>query len=316
MQPQDEYVPLYPLLADYWDKPLSKLPKALRARVGTKVVKRLVGHQPKFDANGEFEHDAEGRYPAWEEVYSEHEVGDFPLGWDTLTPAERQEWVRRIDYKKDPALAGERHVGWYDHAMDARRWWDMQNVTPKEAAMVLCRLNPFEREDPERIYVDGDEASPHRYRLLLRAFEDAASTIPKHRTLMEWRTIAQQRNLPYHSWIDNYADAMGAPAGKQAAPVVTMYANNNDSDVLSKEDSLATEIDAILRGTPTLKPSKVKPKLLDRVGKQNSLIVGSTSGGLQWENNKGDTIETTWDNIEKRIARWKKLWKERQKSPA
>jgi len=30
-----EYVPLFPLLADYWDKPLSELPEALQARAGS-----------------------------------------------------------------------------------------------------------------------------------------------------------------------------------------------------------------------------------------------------------------------------------------
>ena len=95
----------------------------------------------------------------------------------------------------------------------------------KEAAMVLCRLNPFECEDPESVYVGDDKTSPRRYKLLLRIFEDVASTIPKHRTLMEWRTIAQQHNLRYHSWIDDYADAvesraaMGAPAVEQDAPL-------------------------------------------------------------------------------------------------
>lgn len=34
MRPQDEYVPLYPLLADYWDKSLTKLPTKLRKRLG------------------------------------------------------------------------------------------------------------------------------------------------------------------------------------------------------------------------------------------------------------------------------------------
>lgn len=230
MAHQDQYVALFPLLADHWDKPLSKLPKVLRARVGTKVVKRFAGHQPKFDANGEFERDAEGRYPVWEEVYSEHEVGDFPLGWNTLTPAERQEWVRGIDYKNDPALAGERLIEGYNHTMDARTWWKMQNVTPKDAAMVLCRINPLVVDDPEHIYVDGDISSPDMYRLLLKVFESVASTALKPRMLLEWRAIAQQHDLCYHAWIDDYADAMGVPAEKQAAPEVRKNKASKASD--------------------------------------------------------------------------------------
>lgn len=38
MAPQDEYVALFPLLADYWKKDFSKLPNALQARVSTWVI--------------------------------------------------------------------------------------------------------------------------------------------------------------------------------------------------------------------------------------------------------------------------------------
>ena len=113
----------------------------------------------------------------------------------------------------------------------------MQNVTPKEAAMVLCRLNPLKDEDPERIYVDGDETSPHRYRLLLRVFEGVASTLPKPRMLVEWRTIAQQHNLRYHSWIDDYADAIEARAamGAPAEEGVSSKAGLSKSAILAVE---------------------------------------------------------------------------------
>lgn len=102
-----EYVPLFPLLANYWDKPLSELPEELRARVSLQKKKRLVGHQPKFDASGEFERDAEGHYPVWEEVYAEHHAGDFILDWDALTPAPRQELVRQIDARHTPKSKAE-----------------------------------------------------------------------------------------------------------------------------------------------------------------------------------------------------------------
>jgi hypothetical protein len=56
---KDEYVPLFPLLADYWDKTLSELPEALQTRVNGRVVKRFIGYRPKFDANGELARGAE-----------------------------------------------------------------------------------------------------------------------------------------------------------------------------------------------------------------------------------------------------------------
>lgn len=130
-------------------------------------------------------------------------------------------YLKSDEEENDHALSLERKVGWWDVTMDARTWLSMPNVKPEHAAMVLSRLNPNSPavcEDPESIYVDGDESSPHRYRLLLRVFESEASTAPKPRMLLEWRTIAQQHNLRYHSWIDDYTNAMGVPAEKQAAP--------------------------------------------------------------------------------------------------
>ena len=180
MKPQDKYVALLSLLDDYWDKPLSALPKVVQAR-----------------------------------------GGNFTTLWDMLNREQRHELVSQTDYQEDPKNAGQRRIDRHDASLDARAWWDLLDVSPKEAAMLLCRLNPHEKydcENIERIYVDDDKTSPHRYKLLLRRFEDVASTIPKHRTLVEWRTIAQQHNLRYHSWIDDYADAMGALTGKQSVP--------------------------------------------------------------------------------------------------
>ncbi len=125
----------------------------------------------------------------------------------------RQRIAMWYDSKHDPVLS---LIGWYDETMDARTCLDLQNVVPRKAAMLLCRINPLENEDPEGIYVDGDDSSPKRYRLLLQAFEDVASTSPKHRTLMEWRAIAQQKGLRYHTWIDEYEEAIGRLAPTEA----------------------------------------------------------------------------------------------------
>lgn len=79
--------------------------------------------------------------------------------------------------------------------------------------MLLWRLDPLERDwqgnppDPERTFVDGNEASPDYYRALKRAFEDVAETDPKPRTLLDWRDVAKREGLRYHEWIDEYEQA-------------------------------------------------------------------------------------------------------------
>ncbi|MFA7241915.1 MAG: hypothetical protein WC091_17515 [Sulfuricellaceae bacterium] len=129
------------------------------------------------------------------------------LLWDMATPEGRQNLARQHDWQYDPALQWL----WYDCSMDARTWWGLQDIAPREAAMLLCRLNPLEceREDPERIYVDDDKLSPKRYRLLLLTFEDVAKVTPQARTLSQWLGIARDKQLQYHPWIDEYERGIG-----------------------------------------------------------------------------------------------------------
>lgn len=130
--------------------------------------------------------------------------------WDMATPEGRQNLARQYDTQHDPA----QHWLWWDGSMDARTWWGLQDIAPRDAAMLLCRLNPLEseREDPERIFVDGDESSPKRYRLLLLTFEDVAKAAPQARTLSQWLGIARDKQLQYHPWIDEFERGMSLEA--------------------------------------------------------------------------------------------------------
>jgi len=171
-----KYVPLTIWLADYWDKPLSELPEALQARVNA-----------AFGA----------------------------VNWDSLSPGQRRRHVSQIDRSKTPEYINESLIAWHNYLMDASAWFDLPDVTPQAAAMVLSLLNPHKNPDPER-HVGGDKESPHRYKLLLEAFESVARANPKHRTLLDWREIADQKKLRYHPWIDEYAEAIAARAVQEA----------------------------------------------------------------------------------------------------
>lgn len=203
MAPQDQYVLLFPLLADYWDKPFSKLPKALQARISTWIVgwdqlrpRRRTNHVLQVDYKNA---------PAL--------AGERPVNWFALTMDAPGWW------KMQNITAGERLVTWYDLTMEARIWWEMQNVTPVDAALLLCGVNPIECSEIQLVPLTGDQFGiDYEYKLLLRVFESEASTAPQSRMLMEWLTIAEQRTLSYDSWIYNYADARGILAEKQAAP--------------------------------------------------------------------------------------------------
>lgn len=159
------------------------------------------------------------------------EESDAGRRWDSYNLMQRQGVADAYDAEHDPAREGARQIGWYDYTMHAAMWLKRTSVKPGEAAMLLWRLDPLERDwrgdapDPERTYVDGDETTPDCYRVLKRAFEDIAETDPKPRTLLDWRDLAKREGLRYHQWIDEYvrarADELPADSGSgDGAPKV------------------------------------------------------------------------------------------------
>jgi len=167
---KDEYVPLFPLLADYWDKTLSELPEALQTRVNGRVVKRFIGYRPKFDSNGELARGAEGQYPVWEEVHSEHhEAGDFIVSWDALTPDIRQNIARAKDYQNDPKNEEERTYYWNligekkAIEREIKKWELMHPQSISEAKIQedkLAELRAKLSEIEQRFELPPDTAAP------------------------------------------------------------------------------------------------------------------------------------------------------------
>lgn len=124
MKPHDEYVPLFPLLADYWGKPFAELPEALQARVSI----------------------------------------EFIVGWDRLTPEQRRTVVSQIDYQNDPAQKSEMNAGmnlgyWSVVARsvgsigDWDYWASQKYLTPREIA---CLMFEFDQKYFDNIHFSGN----------------------------------------------------------------------------------------------------------------------------------------------------------------
>lgn len=104
---------------------------------------------------------------------------------------------------------------WSDATFDADSWWRLNNVTPLQAATLLCGLNP-EDDTVDPLTVSTDKTSPDDFKRLLREFEDAAQADAKPRTLSQWHDIAITTPLKHHTWIDDYAVAMSSNKTPQA----------------------------------------------------------------------------------------------------
>lgn len=171
--------------------------------------------------------------------------------WNARDKAERKRAVENYDYKNDPAVEEEIFVGHHEGSMNASAWFDMPDVLPRHAAMVLCRLNPLEKNiDPESASVDGDVSSPERYGLLLEMFDAVARAKPKHRTLMEWRAIAREKSLSYHEWIDRYVKAAQVSDRKVGADGAVSDAQKVSPDGMAEHEVAAIDRQRAIVSSP------------------------------------------------------------------
>lgn len=101
---------------------------------------------------------------------------------------------------------------WYNATLDAGHWWGLGSVTPKEAAMLLCRFNPHDGNSSP-LTTTTDLTTPDDFKKLLREFEDSALTNPLTRNLAAWLEVAESRKLKFHKWIEPYASMMTIKVG-------------------------------------------------------------------------------------------------------
>lgn len=136
-------------------------------------------------------------------------------------------------------------LGWWNVTLGASFWWRRESVSPREAAMLLCRLNPLKEDEAEPESTTTDETTPHDFLVLLRLFEDAAATKPKHRRLRDWLAIAREEPAKYHSWVDEWVAAHDHEAGvDESPPVETQHVIRNT--LSSRRDVLDQPIDTAI----------------------------------------------------------------------
>jgi len=146
--------------------------------------------------------EAEKRFPG--------PYGDNDWDVDDKAIALRADWLlSQTDY----APEGVRVVGWYNIQLNANFWFQRKVVSPKDAALLLCRHDPIEpaaAEDAERTTAEDvrPPVTPNEYRLLRRAFEDHLTQHPEGMGLRGWLSVAKAQGLRYHPWIDEYLAGM------------------------------------------------------------------------------------------------------------
>jgi len=153
---------------------------------------------------------------------------------------------------------------WYDFTLGADTWWQLHEVAPRQAALLLHGCDPL-NEQPGLETSTSDETRPEHFKRLKLAFEDLARHRPQPRTLAEWVGFARQSGLHYHSWVDRYAQAqtIAIPAAPASVPVTTAAAGSPSRTPALTPASMASGTAAPASPpAPALAPASVSPPAL------------------------------------------------------
>lgn len=149
----------------------------------------------------------------------------------------------------DEALNNEYTVAWWDLEIKASMWWQIGNVKPQEAAMLLCGLNPQKDSTARRTLEAVGEPNTEDYQLMLRWFEDASQD-GQPRSLGAWLDFAKGRGLKIHSWISAWLTAGG---GSTRTPS-TADSTHDRTGVVSTSTNGANADGEIGADTPAARP--------------------------------------------------------------
>ena len=163
----------------------------------------------------------------------------------------------------------EYRQAWDDATLEAGHWAALSDITPINAAILLCRLNPNEQSYDAAKLITTDETKPEHLVRLVQRLTDLAGTAPKPRSLRNWHQTAIAMGLTYHSWIDGYMDATTAIAQQDntATPAPVVAESASDGDKPWKEKAIARAYEIIKRdGAKDLYPSQMDTA--DEIAKQ------------------------------------------------
>lgn len=158
----------------------------------------------------------------------------------------------------DKALNNEYTVAWWDLELKASMWWQIGNVKPQEAAMLLCGLHPQKDSTARRTLEAVGEPNTEDYQLMLRWFEDASQD-GQPRSLGAWLDFAKGRGLKIHSWISAWLTAGG---GSTRTPS-TADSTHDRTGVVSTSTNVANANGELGADTPAARsPSGPRPEPL------------------------------------------------------
>jgi len=132
---------------------------------------------------------------------------------------------------------------WWDVTMDADHWFSLADVEPVKAAMLLCRFNPNKETLSDAESNSTDQTVPGDFLKLRQRFEDLSRTEPRFRSLHDWLHAVKEMQTRYHSWIDEYVDAVALLNSTPPPAPATAATPNTQATPSPPAPSAATNIE-------------------------------------------------------------------------
>ena len=129
-------------------------------------------------------------------------------------------WVAAPREVRTEQEQAEYEAAWFDATLDAAGFFAMENVTPVQAAMLLCRFSPHDETLRDAETSTTDETTPDDFKRLMVTFDERAAARPRNRSLPDWMAVAAGAGRKTHSWAARYAKHHGlfGPPEPEASP--------------------------------------------------------------------------------------------------
>lgn len=113
----------------------------------------------------------------------------------TISPTTEQSWWEASKFESY----------WFDETIDAASFFKLGHISPVQAAMLLCGLNPLNDTESHAENCTTDHTDQDDFKRLRLVFQDTALTEPMHRSLLDWMRVAEVSGQKAHPWAWRYA---------------------------------------------------------------------------------------------------------------
>jgi hypothetical protein len=175
------------------------------------------------------------------------------------------------------------HLAWYNDVLAADMWFGLAGVTPREAAMLMCELDPHD-DTCNPLTITNLETGPDEYKRLLRVFQDVEQENSMAPSLRQWIAIARDKALKYHSWIDRYVAGMPSKDSADSSDLGNSVAGEgggtveDDAPSGKARDEVPSPVCSDFRSMQGLMASELKIEFT--AGELGAVILTITARGL------------------------------------